>query len=45
MGLLDLLGVGHLAEIDLGEIFGARGAFHAAFAGAIARRASSADGT
>ena len=39
MRLLDLLGIGHLAEIDLGEILGARRAFHAAFAGAIAVRA------
>ena len=38
MGLLDLLGIGHLAEIDFGEIVGARGAFHAAFAGAAFRR-------
>ena len=38
MGFLDLLGVGHFAEIDFGEIVGARGAFHAAFAGAILGR-------
>src|SRR5205823_276122 len=34
MGLLDLLWVGHVAEIDLGEIVGTRSTFHAAFAGA-----------
>src|SRR5258708_12820214 len=38
MGLLDLVGVGHVAEIDLGEIVGTRGAIHAAFAGAFFRR-------
>ena len=38
VGLLDLVGIGHLAEIDLGQIVGARGAFHAAFAGAILGR-------
>ncbi len=38
MSLLDLFGVGHVAEIDLREIVGARGAFHAAFAGAFFRR-------
>ena len=37
MRLLDLRRVGELAEIGLGEIFGARGAFHAAFAGAVVR--------
>ena len=35
VGLLDLLGVGHLAEIDFRKIVGARGAFHAALAGAV----------
>ena len=35
MRLLDLRGIGQLAEIHLGQIVGARGAFHAAFAGAI----------
>ena len=38
VGFLDLVGVGHVAEIDLGKIVGARGAFHAAFAGAILGR-------
>ena len=33
MRLLDLVGIGQVAEIDLGEIFRARGAFHAALAG------------
>ena len=32
----DLGGIGDLAEIRLGEVFGARGAFRAAFAGAVA---------
>ncbi len=38
MGLLDLFGVGHVAEIDFRQIVGARSAFHAAFAGALFRR-------
>jgi hypothetical protein len=38
MGLLDLFGVGHLAEIDFGEIVGARGAFPPALATALLRR-------
>ena len=35
MRLLDLRGIGQFAEIHLGQIVGTRGAFHAAFAGAI----------
>ena len=35
MRLLDLRGIGQFTEIHLGEIVGARGPFHAAFAGAI----------
>ena len=38
VGLFDLVGIGQFAEIDLGQIVGARGAFHAAFAGAILGR-------
>ena len=34
MGFPDLFGVRHVAEIDFGEVVGARGAFHAAFTGA-----------
>jgi hypothetical protein len=32
VGLLDLRGIGDLSKIHLGEIVGARGAFHASFA-------------
>ena len=35
MRLLDLRGIGQFAEIHLGQIVGARGPFHAAFAAAI----------
>ena len=38
VGLRDLIGVGQFAEIDFRKIVGARGAFHAAFAGAILER-------
>ena len=45
MCLLDLRGIGELAKIDIGQIVGARGAFHAAFAAAVDAGASSVDGT
>jgi len=37
MGLRDLIGITQPSEIDVGEIVGARGAFHAALAGAAFR--------
>ena len=37
MRLRHLLGIGQLAEVDLGEIFGARGAFHPPFPAGLRR--------
>ena len=38
VGLLDLAWIGQFTKIHLGQIVGARGAFHAALAGAILER-------
>src|SRR5271168_2431166 len=38
VGLLDLAGLGHFSEIDLGDVGGRGRAFHATFAGAVFRR-------